>query len=1183
MTTGVAVIVSALGYVGALFLLAWFGDRGKSALREARPVRYALALAVYCTSWTFFGSVGLAATSGYDFLPVYVGGLVVFGLAWRLVEHIVRVAKAQNLTSVADFLSARYGKSPGVAVVATLIAVVATLPYIALQLKAIMLSLDILIGPDSRSLVDSAFIATLLLALFALLFGTRHADTTQHQDGLMLAIATESAIKLVAFMTVGSFVLVMAFSSPSAFLSDVSRHPALSSLFLQGINWQTWLTVSFLSCCAILLLPRQFHVAVVENRHPDEIRTARWLFPLYLVLINLFVLPIAAAGILILPRSTSADTFVLALPLALQSPTVALIAFLGGLSAATAMIIVDSIAVSIMIANSIVSPVLLRSRRPRDVGDDVRTAADMAGMLLIGRRIAIVVVMLLGFGVYRLLEAVQGLAGIGLVSFAAVAQLAPAFMLGLLWRGGTAGGAMAGMCAGFAVWLYTLVTPWVVQAGLISKSVLTDGPFGLAVLRPQALFYSTLDPLTHGVLVSLLTNTAIYLIVSLQRRPRTLERRQAEAFVLVGEPTTGRPSYADGLSRWSTTGTTLTVAELEATIARYLGAERTARVLREFEAVSKRTLDPERAVDPDLTNYAELVLTSAVGAAPARLIMALTLSRNSVDDAHALKLLDDATEALQHNRALLHSALDQVRHGLAVFDDDARLVSWNRQFRDMLELPAAYGQVGVPLRIMLERVAQHKGIPKAQEAAWIADRIARLQSGGDPYFEHMRDKTRILEVRSAKVPQGGFVATFADVTERKLAADALEAANLRLERGIEEATRELQLAKEAADRASEDKTRFLATASHDVMQPLNAARLYTSSLVERVADTPDVAAIVKNLDQSLEAVEEILGTLVDIARLDAGRMTPRPMAFPLNELLEQLKVEFIPLAKERKLELRVVPTTVWVDTDRQMLRRVLQNLIANALKYTRSGGVVFGARRLARRPGETGAGFVMFQVSDTGPGIPEAKQGLIFQEFQRLPENAGEVAGLGLGLSIVERITRALGTPLTLKSRDGAGRTGSTFCVRIPRTAPMADELRPVPAGSGYAQIKAQFGGLTVLVVDNEQSVLDSMETLLLGWGCNVHKAKNTKEALRVMFSGEVVPDLVLADYHLDLGTGLDVVRTIRVRLASAVPAAIVTADNSREVQEAVRLAQCTYLKKPVRAAALRALVSQLTLKHAAE
>src|SRR6204780_2455262 len=511
MLQGWIVVAIALAYIGLLFLVASYGDRMRGLARGAssRLLIYPLSLAVYCTSWTFFGSVGVAARTGFDFLTIYIGPVLMVGLGYPFLIRIVRLAKGQNITSIADFIAARYGKSPAVAATVALIAIVGMIPYIALQLKAVASSVSAILAQASPGgvpqplLGDVALFVALAMATFAVLFGTRHTDATEHQDGLMLAIATESIIKLMAFLAVGVFVTFVMFHGPLALFARALAEPRTAAVLSHAPQLASFCAMTVLSLFAIVLLPRQFHVMVVENHSEAEIRRAAWLFPAYLVLINLFVLPIAVAGLMTFPAGRiDGDMFVVALPLAAHSEAIALIAFIGGLSAATAMVIVETVALAIMVSNDIVMPLLLKRRaglagEPKDAG----------AQLLTTRRIAIFAILFLAYIYYRSAGEAQ-LAAIGFLSFAAVAQLAPAFFGGLIWRRGTAFGAIAGMSAGILVWGYTLLLPSISDAGIVGARILTDGPWGIGFLRPQALLGLDLPPLVHGVLMSLAVNVA---------------------------------------------------------------------------------------------------------------------------------------------------------------------------------------------------------------------------------------------------------------------------------------------------------------------------------------------------------------------------------------------------------------------------------------------------------------------------------------------------------------------------------------------------------------------------------------------------------------------------------------------------------------------------------------------------
>lgn len=1174
MIDGWIIITAALAYLGFLFAVAHYGDRFLRRRKEAggRPAIYALSLAVYCTSWTFFGSVGLSATTGFNFIPVYLGPILMFAVGWPLIRRIIKLSKTQNITSIADFIAARYGKNQALAATVTVIAVAGTLPYIALQLKAADESVTTILrglGEHATTLPslpgplgDIAFIIAITMAAFAVLFGTRHIDATEHQDGLMLAIATESLVKILAFIAVGAFITFGMFGGLGPLLARAAEHPQVQALFGGGFHGGTWLTVTFLSLVCIVLLPRQFHVTVVENHSERELKLATWLFPLYLVAINVFVVPIAIAGLLTFPPGTvKADMFVLALPLSAHSDAMTLVAFIGGLSAATAMVIVASVALSIMISNDLAMPLLLRRGRT-----DLVDRGDMSSMVLGIRRTAIFVLLLLAYVFYRMIGSSFALASIGLVSFAATAQFAPAFFGGLMWRRGTARGALAGVLVGFAVWAYTLLLPLFVKAGWFAADLLERGPFGLSLLRPQMLFNMEFDPITHGVVWSMLLNIGVYVTVSLLRAPEPIERLQANAFIQDDFSRPATPVFR----LWRTS---VTVGELKRTAARYLGEQRVERAFRDYAAERGGGMDEHGEADLHLLRFTENMLASAIGTASSRLVLSLLLRRRDVGMQSALKLLDDASEAIQYNRELLQSAIDQVRQGIAVFDKDLRLICWNRQYREILELPAELGRVGVPLDEIVRYSAARGDFGRDAGEAAIAERLRKLVVTKETFQDRLGGGRRVIEVRSNSMPQGGIVTTYTDITDRVEAAEALARANENLERRVRERTaeltkvnRELALAKMKADEANLDKTRFLAAASHDILQPLNAARLYVTSLVERRRRGED-ARLIRNIDISLEAVEEILNALIDISRLDTGAMRPEFSVFPIADLLKQLKREFEPLARDKGLKLVVQPSTLHVRSDRRLLRRVLQNLLSNAIKYTETGHVLIGCRR---RKGQ-----LVVQVHDTGPGIPRSKQALIFKEFHRLNTNSGQ-RGLGLGLSIVERIGRVLDHPIGLQSRPGRG---SIFSVTLP-IAEAASQAQPAPARQWRG--RGRITDCTVLCIDNEPAILDGMETLLTSWGCRVIKALNASAAVEAAMAHGEPPDIVLADYHLGGETGLDAVDALSASLGLELPCIIVTADRSPELEEMVRARGLQMLRKPLRPAALRAVMAQTRIRQTA-
>jgi len=1170
MLQGWIVIAFALGYIGLLFVIASYGDRTRRFGREGRwrHFIYPLSLAIYCTSWTFFGSVGLASRNGFDFLTIYIGPILVIGFCSPLIMRIVRLAKAQNITSIADFIAARYGKAQTVAATVALIAIVGSIPYIALQLKAVSSSLTTIlvhIGPASGAmqpvLGDIALYVAVAMAIFAVLFGTRHIDATEHQNGLMLAIATESIVKLVAFVGVGVFVTFWMFDGPATLFAQALERPDTAAVLNREPVLGTVLAMTLLSLFAIVLLPRQFHVTVVENNSEQEIRRASWLFPLYLVLINLFVVPIALAGLLTFtPGQVDSDMFVLALPLAAHSDLFTIAAFIGGLSAATAMVIVESVALAIMVSNDILMPLVLQRREALITGRD-----DVGSLLLTVRRIAIGVILFLAYVYYRVAGEAQ-LASIGLLSFAAVAQLAPAFFGGLIWRRATARGAMAGMTIGILAWAYTLLLPSIADAGLVSQSLLSQGPWGITMLRPQALFGLDLPPLAHGVMWSLTLNVLAYVVFSLGREPASIERVQADLFV----PSNLAP-IAPSFRLWRSS---VTVEELSTTVARYLGEERTRTSFDSYALTRGISIDPKAEADFQLLRYAEHLLASAIGAASSRLVLSLLLRKRTVSTKAALKLLDDANAAIHYNREILQTALDHVRQGIAVFDKELHLVCWNRQFGESLALPPQLTRVGTGLDQILRFHAEHSASERDAADALVRERLARYVTSSEPFLERFAERDLVMEVRANPMPDGGIVTTFTDITPSVKAAEELERANESLERRVQERTEELTRlntelgrAKGEAEQANISKTRFLAAASHDILQPLNAARLYVTSLVERQGGGND-AQLVGNIDASLDAVEEIFGALLDISRLDSGAMKAEIVGFRIDELLRQLEVEFAPLAGGKGLELTFVPCGLAVKSDRRLLRRLLQNLVSNAIKYTPRGRVLVGCRR--RR------GRLRIDVYDTGLGIPTSKKRAIFQEFHRLDQGAKVARGLGLGLSIVERIARVLDHKIAVASAVGRG---SQFSVEVPLSAAI-----PVSQHQRVAREidRVQLSGITVLCIDNELAILDGMESLLGGWGCRVLKAPDLETAIAVVAESKLSPDGLLVDYHLDEGNGIEAIAELRRRFGADLTAILITADRSPGVRADAREHGIQILNKPIKPAALRALLTQWRMQRVA-
>ncbi|HKA92054.1 MAG TPA: sensor histidine kinase [Haliangiales bacterium] len=683
MLQGWVIVVVAFAYLGVLFAVAYYGDRRAAAGRSiiANPYIYALSLAVYCSTWTFYGSVGRAATTGVGFLPIYLGPTLMVALWWYVMRKIIRISKAYRITSIADFIASRYGKSQMLGGLVTVIAVIGVIPYISLQLKAISGSYTILrhyphiVMPGQAGalpiLNDTALYIALILAAFTILFGTRHLDATERHEGMVAAIAFESMVKLLAFLVVGAFVTFGIYHGFGEVFERARQIPRLQALMTvsTGSSYGTWGFLTFLSMLSIVTLPRQFQISVVENVDENHLRKAIWLFPLYLFLINVFVLPIALGGLMIFSSAgVDADTFVLTLPMSQQQETVALFVFVGGLSAGTGMVIVETIALSTMVCNDLVMPVLLRLRWLR-----LNERPDLSRLLLSIRRWAITGILMLAFIHFRVAGEAYALVATGLISFAAVAQFAPVIFGGMYWRGGTRTGAIAGLSAGFAVWAYTLLLPSFAKSGWLPADLLTEGPFGVALLRPQQLFGLTgLDEISHCLFWSMLANIGTYVGVSLAGWQSIPEAGQATRYVDVFRRT-------QGLERSGVWRASASVEDLLPLIGRFLGPDRAREA---FLAHARRrglgSVEELRA-DADLVAFAEAQLAGAIGGASARVMIASLVQEQPPGLDEVMDILDEASQARAYSRQLedksreLEAATAELRAANALLQELDRM------------------------------------------------------------------------------------------------------------------------------------------------------------------------------------------------------------------------------------------------------------------------------------------------------------------------------------------------------------------------------------------------------------------------------------------------------------------------------------------------------------------------------
>ncbi|WP_280040511.1 hybrid sensor histidine kinase/response regulator [Pseudomonas sp. Hg5Tf] len=1149
LSSGLIAVV-ALAYMAIMFAIAFYGDRRKTPLPpRLRAWVYSLSLAVYCTSWTFFGAVGQSAEQLWAFLPIYLGPVLLLLFAPWVLQKMVLISKQENITSIADFIAARYGKSQTLAVVVALICLVGVLPYIALQLKGIVLGVNLLIGASADAtgsrVQDTALVVSLVLALFSIVFGTRSLDVTEHHRGMVLAIAFESMVKLLAFLAVGAFVTFGLYNGFDDLFSKAQLAPRLEGFWNETINWPSMMVQTGVAMMAIICLPRQFHVTVVENIEPQDLRLARWVFPMYLILAALFVVPIALAGQMLLP-GVIPDSYVISLPLAEAHPALALLAFIGGASAATGMVIVEAVALSTMVSNDMLLPWLLRrnnAERPFEV---------FRHWMLSVRRVTIVVILLLAYVSYRLLGSTASLATIGQIAFAAITQLTPAMLGALYWKQANRRGVFAGLAAGIFLWFYTLVLP--IAAHSLGWSL--DLFPGLAWLHGNPLNLP-ITPLTQGVVLSLAGNFTLFAWVSILSRTRVSEHWQAGRFI--GQQTSARPNSRSLLA--------VQIDDLLQLAARFVGEERARQSFIRFAYRQGKGFNPNQNADGDWIEHTERLLAGVLGTSSTRAVVKAAIEGRDMQLEDVVRIADEASEVLQFNRALLQGAIENISQGISVVDQNLLLVAWNRRYLELFNYPDGLISVGRPIADIIRYNAERGLCGPGEAQVHVARRLHWMRQGRAHTSERLFPNGRVIELIGNPMPGGGFVMSFTDITPFREAEQALKEANEGLEQRVAERTQELsQLnqalteAKSHAESANQSKTRFLAAVSHDLMQPLNAARLFSAALSHQGDGlSTDAQQLVQHMDSSLRSAEELISDLLDISRLENGKITPDPKPFALNELFTTLGTEFKVLAQQQGLDFRVRSSRLRVHSDMKLLRRILQNFLTNAFRYGKSP-ILLGVRR--------DGGKLWLEVWDRGPGIADDKLQVIFEEFKRLDSHQTRAEkGLGLGLAIADGLCRVLGHSLEVRSWPGKG---SVFRVSVPlATTPAATLVTPAE------QAGQPLAGMQVLCVDNEDSILIGMNSLLSRWGCQVWTARNRDECDALLKEG-MRPHLALVDFHLDDGeTGTELMAWLRTRLGEPVPGVVISADGHSETVAQVHAAGLDFLAKPVKPAALRALLNR--------
>jgi len=1083
------VLTACLAWTAMLFGIASWGERTRRDLTGIWPAVFALSLGVHCTAWTYFGTAAQGLQSGFVLPPTLLGMSLVSLLAVPFLRRLAELVREHHSATIADLIVARLGADRLLGAAVTLVALVGIVPYIALQLRAIAQGLGPLLETSQGAPGGSGMAAFLAatMAAFTWLFGARHASATEHNRGIVLALAFESVVKLVALLAVGVYAWMVLRRSGT----DIGPQAASLVSIIQVPNY---LAMVGLGALAAFTLPHQFHVGVVELRDPAHLKTARWLFPLYLLLIGLPALPVALAGKQVLGTSVAPDLFVVALPLAGGNPALALAAYVGGLGAATGMMILSALTLSIMIGNHWFGQRVVRGANRGDAS----AAPDLRPRVLAYRRIGIVGVFAMAWLYSGAMAGVEALADFGLISFSALAQLAPAVWFAVYRPHVTSRAILSGLAVGALAWLVLVMLPMTLSGSGWSPPGVLDVPPGwrIAVGMAGSLAANLLAVLaTSGLASARNRATASGVDAEVLRQVASSFLSPQRIHALLGEP--GQHGVV-------------------------LGQALVTRVERE--------------------------LTAVIGPGMARLLVESTRRGASPPIESMRTAVGEAAQALRFNQQLLEAALENMSQGISVVDAELRLVAWNRRYAVMFGFPRELLQVGRPIAD-LTRWALQRMPGRDDPATSLSRRIEYMRSGNPHLSERVFPDGSTIEIRGNPMPGGGYVATFTDVTAFRSAETELRRSNETLERRVDERTALLAQALEEAERANAAKTRFLTAVGHDLVQPLHAAQLLTDAMSRHVSSEVQQDYL-EQIRGALGSTHGLLSDLLDISRLEAGGMVATPRPFALSEVLEPLAREFSVLAAAKGLRLRAVPTSAWVESDPLLLRRILQNFLANAVRYTDRGGVLLGVRRHGR--------LLRIDVYDTGPGIPAEQAAAVFEEFRRGKGMSGP--GLGLGLAIADRLSDLLGTHPELVSEVGRG---SRFSITVPRAqaqAEVAPAARPAAGGT--------LAGTRVLLVDNDPGALAAVDRVLDSWGCEVRALGDGHD--REIATAAAAADLWLFDYHLDDGdTGLALWSRLS-REHGRRPTIIVSADASEETRTTVAGAGIALLSKPFKPLALR-------------
>jgi len=1138
----------SIGYIGLLFLIAYLGGKYRNEIKpKQQQIIYALSLGVYCTSWGFLGTSAQAANNSYTYISVYLAPILLFVFAWPFIQRIIKTSLQLKITSIADLLSARFGKSQSLAVIITIVVLIGTMPYIALQLKAIIYSYQILQETQHLPIWKIGLIVSIILAVFTIIFGIRTIDITERHPGVMIAIAFESFIKLIAFLIVGLFVCFIIYDSPMD-IWQLSKDQLNIEQQFDFSNFVGMFGMLIIVMSAFLCLPRQFQVMFVEIKDQKTSAISRWILPIYVLIFAFFAAPLGLAGNLNYGNSLIPDAYVLFLPAYHGEVWLSLFAFIGAVSAASSMVIVSTIALSTMLSNEIVFPLMFKFSRKQH-----HNFNHFQSQLLFIRKALVLFVIFLSYGLL-LMSPPDTIASLGEVAFGAIAQVGPALFVAFYWRKATLAGVLTGISSGFSVWVIFNLLPQL-------------------DLYPHPFVNSDLPKTTVVTLLGLLINIVSLWLVSLLTRQSIREQMQSKFF------------YKDRLNtQWSLPAQPkVDIIELEFLVARFIGQNKAQECFKQFHPPYRNKHNKQ--FNETILLHAETTLARVLGSASAKLVISFATSGQKLPFDQVAKLVEDnSTQQLEFSRTILQSAIENVSEGISVIDSELKLVAWNKQYVDIFKYPNDVIYMGCPISELIHFNLSQQGYFAKDIIKQVEKRIEFIKAGSRHNSEYKLNNGKNIHIEGNPIPGGGFVMIFSDITKYRQKEKVLKDENTDLESRVRFRTAELEQAnkelananvelaqaKARAVQAHVKKSQYLKACSHDLLQPLSAARLFSSSVSLNIKLPYEVREQLNKIDNSLEIANSLLLDLNEISRIESGNISPTIESFEVKKLFNMLTSEFNSLTNEYQIEFHCKTSKLFIASDIILLARIIQNFLSNAFRYAhtnksnKKNKVLLGCRRQGNE--------LCIQVFDNGPGIPLEKQKQVFEQFTQLnTTHYIGPKGLGLGLNIAQSLANILSHKINLKSKVGHG---CLFSINVPIAKSRLIDEQKSPTASMNLQ------GVGVLCIDNEQAILDGMFTLLSAWQCKVFTAINAEQAKDIYKKHEDEIDILLVDYQLTNSeekskqslkstiNGIELINQLRKT----------TTDENLMAQ--AKQHDISYLQKIIKPLALRALISSLLTKE---